>query len=207
MFTHNHLLVLHMLRSDSQDYLLHRLPKDQGQAGQPVVFWIFPLLEYRSNKRKQCYRNKIPFFNEQLICSSSIFLRKRMKTSGWAAAASFHGSITMSLLFCTPKMFIVQCDHMVRKGSLGNSPTISREFPQFSLADPGFLSKSLDNWTSKQNKLPLPSPPTPLLVMSYLNMSKLPEKAGVRCSLVTGIQSCKVLSVIQGALLMCLARG
>lgn len=58
----------------------------------------------------------------------------------------------MSPLFCTPRMLIVQWDHMVRKGSLGNSPTVSRELPQFSLAVPGFLSKSVYNWTSNQNK-------------------------------------------------------
>lgn len=33
----------------------------------------------------------------------------------------------MLLLFCTPKMFIVHCNHVGRKNSLGNSPTISKK--------------------------------------------------------------------------------
>lgn len=99
-----------------------------------------------------------------------------MKASRWTEA-SFHGGITVSLLFCTPKMSIVQCDHMVGRGSLGNSPTISkREFPQFSLAVPGFLSKSLGNLTSKQSKPPFT---TLLLVISFWSITKLPAKAGI----------------------------
>lgn len=67
-------LVLRVFRSGSQDYVLRHLPGDQGQADQPLVPQIFPFLEYRSAVRKQCCRNKIPFFHEQFICSSSMFL-------------------------------------------------------------------------------------------------------------------------------------
>lgn len=80
--------------------VLHHLPRDQGQADQPLVPQIFSLLEYRSAIRKQCCRNKTPFFNEQFICSSSIFLWKRMKTSGWNRSSQLswrHNSITTVL--------------------------------------------------------------------------------------------------------------
>lgn len=122
-----------------------------------------------------------------------VFLWKRMKTSGWTEAASFHGGITMSLLFCTPKMFVVQCDHMVRKGSLGNSPTISKErFLSFHLQ---FLDFSPNLWIiGLQNKTSLPPPSPMLLVINYLGIIKLREKARVswvRCSLVTALRAAR----------------
>ena len=41
--TPSHLLVLYLFTNGSQDYLLHHLPRNRGEADQPVVCWI-PLL-------------------------------------------------------------------------------------------------------------------------------------------------------------------
>lgn len=115
------------------------------------------------------------------------FCEKGWKQVAETEAASFHGGITVSLLFCTPEISIVQYDEMVGKGSLGNNPTISkREFPQFSLLPKSkFPSKSLGNWTLKQSKPPF----TPLLlVINYWGIAALPAKADmswVMCTLVT----------------------
>lgn len=113
-----------MFRNVSQNYLLPPLLRDQGQDDEHLVPWISPFLFLNIGMTKGSNALGIKYFPltsnlptyPQLIYTCYIFFYlKRMKSSDWTEAASFHGGTTMSLLFCSPKMFIVHCDHMARK--------------------------------------------------------------------------------------------